>query len=86
MCLLSVFKATNLENRLGLCPGVLGWRLTGGSGMPRSTFRRKAQPGRVPRNHCSPGTLALSLSPAMLDAAGPVTQVGPAVETGAGSI
>lgn len=24
MCLLSVFKATNLENRLGLCPSVLG--------------------------------------------------------------
>lgn len=32
--------------------------VTGGSGMPRSTFRRKAQPGRVPRNRCSPGTLA----------------------------
>lgn len=84
---LSVFKATNLENRLGLCPSVLGWRLS------QEALRCPIAPlGEKHSQDGSHGIAAvqghwpLSLSLAMLDPAGPVAQVGPAVGTGVGSI
>lgn len=84
---LSVFKATNLENRLGLCPSVLGWRLSQEAlGCPVAPLGEKHSQDGSHGIAAVQGHWPLSLSPAMLDPAGSVAQVGPAVRTGVGSI
>lgn len=84
---LSVFKATNLENGLGLCPGVLGWHLSQEAlGCPVAPLGEKHSQAGSHGIAAVQGHWPLSLSPAMLDPAGPVAQVGPAVGTGVGGI
>lgn len=84
---LSVFKATNLENRLGLCPSVLGWRLSQEAlGCPVAPLGEKHSQDGSHGIAAVRGHWPLSLSPAMLDPAGPVAQVGPTVGMGVGSI
>lgn len=76
MCLLSVFKATNLENRLGLCPSVPGYHLSQEAlGCPLAPLGEEQSQARSRGVTVVQGCWPRSLSLARLDPAGPVTQL-----------